>query len=119
MRRTRTSVSRGRRLIRVSWVGGRSAEASAERAIDTDLVQGPLEDGELLIVELCEEQLRDPAQVNRSSLGEARYARVGQGDDDTASVRIGVGSPDEAFLDQPGHTPGHARLRDERSGREV
>src|SRR5438105_4261666 len=93
--------------------------ASAERAVDGDLVESLPEDGELLIVELREEQVRDSAQVDRGGLGEASYAGVGQRDDDTAPVRIGVGSADEAFLDQPGHTPGHAGLRDERSGREV
>jgi hypothetical protein len=34
--------------------------------------------------------------VDGSGLGEARHAGVGQRDDDTTSVRIGVGSPDEA-----------------------
>src|SRR5205814_4746654 len=50
------------------------ARLSAERAVDGDLVESVLEDGELLIVELREEQIRDPAQVDGSSLGEARYA---------------------------------------------
>src|SRR5438093_1178251 len=81
---------------------------SAKRAVDGDLVQGVLENGKVPIVELRDEEFRDPAQVNRSGLGQARYAGVGQRDDDTPCVRIGVGSPDEAFLDQPGHTPGHA-----------
>jgi hypothetical protein len=40
-------------------------------------------------------------------------------DDDNTCVRVGVGSPDEAFRDQTGHTPVHARPRDERPGREV
>src|SRR4051812_12676719 len=66
-----------------------------------------LEHGELLIVQLPDERFRDPAQVDRSGLGEARDAGVGQRDDDTACVRTGVGSPNEAFLDQPGHTAGH------------
>jgi len=44
--------------------------------------------------------------VDRSGFGESRYAGVGQRDDDTARVRIGVGSLDETFLDQPGYTPG-------------
>src|SRR5438105_8663890 len=81
---------------------------SAKRAVDGDLVQSVLEHGELLLVELRDEQFRDPAQVDGNGLGEARYAGVGQRDDDTACVCIGVGSPDEAFLDQPGYTPGHA-----------
>src|SRR5207302_8494552 len=80
---------------------------SAERAVDGDLVESGLEEGELLIVELREEQFRDPAQVDGSGLGEARYAGVGQRDDDAACVCIGVGSPDEAFIDQPGDTAGH------------
>src|SRR4051812_15925469 len=92
---------------------------SAKRAVDGDLGQSVLENGELLIVELREEQFRDPAQVDRSGFGEARHAGVGQGYDDTACVRIGVGSPDETFLDQPGHPAGHARPRDERPGREL
>jgi hypothetical protein len=62
----------------------------------------------LLIVELRDEQSRDAAQVDRSSLGEACQARVGQRDDDTASVSVGVRSSDEAFLDQAGDTAGHA-----------
>jgi len=57
---------------------------------------------------LGDEQFRDPAQVHRGGLGEACHAGVGQRDDDTACVRIGVGSLDEAFLDQPGDTSGHA-----------
>src|SRR6266536_2509775 len=91
----------------------------AKRAVDGDLVQSVLEHGELLLVEVRDEQFRDPAQVDRSGLGESRHAGVGQRDDDTACVRIGVGSPDEALLDQPGHTPGHARPGNERSVREV
>src|SRR3989454_9241839 len=94
--------------VSIKAVGYVRVSRSAERAVDGDLVESVLEDVELLIVELREEQVRDPAQVDRSSLGEARYAGVGQGDDDTASVCIGVCSPDEAFFDQPGHTPGHA-----------
>src|SRR2546429_6501805 len=103
----------------IKAVGYVRVSRSAERAVDGDLVESVLEDGELLIVELREEQVRDPAQVDRSGLGEARNAGVGQRDDDTASVRIGVGSPGEAFIDQPGYTPGHTGLRDERPGREV
>src|SRR2546422_10211678 len=71
--------------------------ALAKLAVDGDLVESILEDGEFLLVELRDEQFRDPAQVDGSSLGEARHAGVGQRDDDTASVSIGVGSSDEAF----------------------
>src|SRR5205085_11521238 len=81
---------------------------SAKRAVDGDLVQNFLENGQLVLVEFGDEQFRDPAQVHAGGLGEARHAGVGQLDDHTAPVRIGVGAPDEAFLDQPGHTPGHA-----------
>src|SRR6266571_1424907 len=101
---SRTSVTialiRTPRAVQRPWL-------SAERAVDGDFVESVLENGELLIVELREEQLRDPAQVDGSGLGEARHAGVGQRDDDAACVRIGVGSPDEAFLDQPGDPPGH------------
>jgi hypothetical protein len=37
---------------------------------------------------LRDEQLRDSAQVDRSGLGEALHAGVGQRDDDTACVRV-------------------------------
>src|SRR5437899_5773416 len=101
------SSTTARMVAVTSLLLGRS-RLSAKRAVDGDLVQSVLESGELLIVELRDEQFRDPAQVDRSGLGEARHAGVGQRDDDTACVRIGVGSPDEAFLDQPGDTAGHA-----------
>src|SRR5712691_11097992 len=94
--------------VSIKAVGYVRVSRSAERAVDGDLVESVLKEGELLIVELRDEHFRDPAQVDRSGLSEARYAGVGQRDDDTACVRIGVGSPDEAFLDQPGHPPGHA-----------
>jgi hypothetical protein len=42
---------------------------SAKGAVDNDLVQRALEDGELLIIELGDEQLRDPAGVDRRGLG--------------------------------------------------
>src|SRR5207302_784256 len=54
-----------------------------------------------------------------SGLGEARQTGVRQRDDDTASICIGVGSADEAFLNEPCHASRHAGLRDERSGREI
>jgi hypothetical protein len=37
---------------------------SAKRAVDNDLVQSALEEGELLIIELGDEQLGDPAGVD-------------------------------------------------------
>jgi hypothetical protein len=81
---------------------------SAKRAVDDDLVEGSLERGELLIVELRDKQLSNAAQVDRSGLGEPGHPGVGQRDDDGARVRIGVLSPDEPFTDQPGDTAGHA-----------
>ena len=44
---------------------------SAEGAVDNDLVQGALEEGQLLIIELGDEQLRDPAGVDGRRLTEA------------------------------------------------
>src|SRR2546428_11411258 len=43
----------------------------AKRAVDGDFVQSALEHGELLLVEVRDEQFRDPAQVDRSGLGQA------------------------------------------------
>jgi hypothetical protein len=82
---------------------------SAKRAVVVDdLVQSALENGELLIIELRDEPFRDAAQVDRSGLGQARHAGVGQRDDDGACVPIGVRPPNESFIDQPGDTPGHS-----------
>jgi hypothetical protein len=44
---------------------------SAKRAVEGDLVQCTLENGKLFIIELRDEQVRDPAQVNRRGLGQA------------------------------------------------
>ena len=49
--------------------------ASAECAVDRDFVEGFLEDGELLIVELRNEQFRDSAQVDWHGLGQAGLRR--------------------------------------------
>ena len=43
---------------------GLASSVSAEGAVDDDLVQGALEEGELLIIELGDEQLRDPAGMD-------------------------------------------------------
>jgi hypothetical protein len=51
-----------------------SGPISAERAVDGDLVQGALEEGELLIIEAGHELLGDPAGVGRQSLGQPRDA---------------------------------------------
>src|SRR5207247_6852846 len=69
---------------------GRPTLSTKRAVLDDDLVQGPLENGELLIIELRDEQFRDAAQVDRSGLGQARHAGVGQCDDDGARVPIGV-----------------------------
>jgi len=94
--------------VSIKAMGYVRVSRSAERAVDGDLVESIFEDGELVIVESGDEPFRDPAQVDRGGLGEARYAGVGQADDDTTSVRVRVRSLDEAFLDQPGYAPGHA-----------
>ena len=55
----------------------------------------------------------DPAHVHGHRLGQARDAGVGQRDHDASGVAIGVGPTNEALIDQPGDTSGHARPRDE------
>ncbi len=101
------SFSRGRDL------------ASPKRAIDADLVHDALEDSQLLLIESRDKEIGDPAQVDRRRVGQAGHARIGQYDYDTTSVCIGVGSTNEAFVNQPRDTASHARPRDERPGREV
>jgi hypothetical protein len=49
----------------------KSQPPSAKRAVDGDLVQSVLENGELLIVELRDEQFRDPAQMDGSAVRRA------------------------------------------------
>ena len=104
-------------------VTGRSGRVSAwrspELAVDDDLIQSALESGELLIIELSDEEFGDGSQMDRSGLGEACHAGVSQRDDNAACVRIGIGSADAAFPDQAGDTAGHAGARDERPGREL
>ena len=96
----------------VSNRSGARAEAhrlSAERAVDADLVECALERGELLIVELGDEQLGDAAHVDRSGRGEAGHAGVGQRDHDATPVGVGGASRNEALAHQAGHAAGHAR----------
>src|SRR5438093_1677556 len=97
---------------RRSWV-------SAEGAVHDDLVQSALEEGELLIIELGDEQLRDPADMDGRRLGEAGDAGLGERHHDTAGVGTRSVSADEAFIDQPGDATGYARPRDERPFRQL
>src|SRR5437870_13374966 len=89
----------------VSW-------PSPKRAIDGDLVHDALQDSQLFLVESRDKEIEDPAQVDRRRLGEAGHACIGQYDHDTPSVRIGVGSTNEAFVNQARDTASHARPRD-------
>ena len=91
---------------------------SAEGAVDNDLVQSALEEGELLIIELGDEQLRDPAGVDGRRLTEAGDARLGERHHDTTGIGTRSVSANEAFIDQPGDATGHARTRDERPVRQ-
>ena len=70
LRNEQNALIRTARAVQRPWL-------SAERAVDGDFVESGLENGELLIVELREEQFRDPAQVDGSGLGQARHAGVG------------------------------------------
>src|SRR6266852_5348588 len=72
--------------------------ASPKRAIDGDLTHDGLEDSQLFLIESRDKEIGDPAQVDRRRLGQAGHARIGQYDDDTTSVCIGVGSTNEAFV---------------------
>ena len=72
---------------------------SAKRAVDGDLVQGALENRELLIIEARQEILRDPAGVGRHALGQPCDAGIGEGNHDAPSVGAGVRSTNEAFID--------------------
>src|SRR5713226_10251689 len=83
--------------------------SSPKRAIDGDLIHDALEDSQLFLIESRDKEIGDPAQVDRRRLGQAGHARIGQYDHDTTSVRIGVGSTNEAFVNQPRDTPSHAR----------
>ncbi len=126
-------LPQGRAVRRTWWRGGRRDDlqasrevqpgvhafwVSAEGAVDDDLVQGALEEGELLIIELGEEQLGDPAGVDGRRLSEAGDACLGERHDDTAGVGTCSVSADEACINQPGDATGHARPRDERPVRQ-
>src|SRR2546427_13135240 len=73
----------------------------------------------LSLIESRYKEIGDPAQMDRRGLSQTGHARIGQYDHDTTSVRIGVGSTNEAFVNQPRDTASHARPRNERLGREV
>src|SRR5215211_6399884 len=72
---------------------------SAKRTFEADLVQSALEGGELLVIEFCDEQLGDAAHMNRSGLGEAGHAGVGQRDHDATPVGAGGTSTNETLID--------------------
>src|SRR2546427_1208609 len=93
--------------------------ASPERAIDGDLIHDLLKDSQLFLAEPRDEQIGDPAHVDRRRLGQAGHARIGQYDHDATCVCFGVGSTNEAFVNHPRDTASHARTRDERAGGEV
>jgi len=57
--------------------------------------------------------------MDGSGPGQASYAGLGQRDHYATPVRIGGGSPNDALIDQPGHTAGHARAGDERPRRQL
>ena len=86
-----------------------SGLASSKRAIDDDLIHDALEDSQLFWIESRDEEIGDPAQMDRRRLGQPGHARLGQYDHDTTSVCIGVGTTNEAFVNQPRDTASHAR----------
>src|SRR5438874_6319741 len=95
------------------------ARASAKRAVEGDLCQGTLENGQLLVVQVRDEEIRNAAQVHRSCAGQPLQSGVCHQDDDTAVVGIGVATTNQAFVNEPGHPPGHAGTGDERAVRQL
>jgi hypothetical protein len=92
---------------------------SAKGAVDNDLAESALEESELLIVELGNEQLRDPASMDGRRLTETGDASLGERHHDAAGVGSRSVSTDEAFADQPCDPTAHARTRDERPVRKL
>src|SRR4051812_43110535 len=82
--------------------------ASAKGAVDNDFAQSALEELELPIVELGNEQLRDPAGMDGPRLTETGHARLGERHYDAAGVGARSVPADEAFIDQPGDATAHA-----------
>jgi len=89
------------------------------RPADRDLVERALERGELLIVELRDEEFANPPRMHRGGLQQARQAIVRQRDDDPSTVDTSVDSTHETPIGQVGDSPGHARPRDECPDREL
>src|SRR3954466_15855634 len=92
---------------------------SAKGAVDNDLVQSALEKLELPIIELANEQLRDPAGMDGGRLTETGHARLGERHYHAAGGAARCVPTDETFIDQPGDATGHARPRDERPIRQL
>jgi hypothetical protein len=78
-----------------------AAVCSAEGAVDDDFSQSGLEDGEFVVVELLDEQLRHTAKMDRHGFGQTCDTRISQGDDHAAPVVTSVCSSYEALLNQP------------------
>src|SRR5438046_5742957 len=74
---------------------------SPKRAIDGDLVHDALESSQLSLTEPRDKEIGDRAQVDRRRIGKAGHARIGQHDHDTPSVCIGIGSTNQAIVNQP------------------
>jgi hypothetical protein len=82
-----------------TWSADRTAAGlSAKRAVHADFVQSAPQSGELLIIELRDEQLRDTAYVNRSGLREAGHTGVGERDHDATPVGAGAASINETLV---------------------
>src|SRR5207302_11349837 len=58
----------------------------AEVAVERDFGQGALEHGQLLVVQLGDEQLCNPPRVNRRRLHQPRHARIGKRDHDATCI---------------------------------
>src|SRR5207245_1915053 len=93
----------------------RGDELLAEATVEGDLVQGAFKRGELIIVQLRDEQIRDTAQMDGGGFGQATQARVGQRDDDLTGVARDSRASHRAFRTQARHQAvedaGHIRFR--------
>src|SRR5438309_11397942 len=91
----------------------------AKGAVEGDLGEGALENGELLVVQLREESFRNSAHVDRRCDGQPVQPGLCQLDHDTATVGIGVGTTHQTFVNEPADAPSHAGARDEGTVRQL
>ena len=87
--------------------------ALAKGAVERDPGEGGLENGELLVVELRDQWIGNSADVDRGCDGQTVQSRVCQLDHYAACIGIGVGTTNQAFVNEPADAPSHAGALDE------